>query len=120
MLSERRIVLVEDEILTAMDLLMAIEEAAGTVVGPARSVVDAIQAIDNGNIDAAVLDRTLLDGKATPVAVRPIDMSIPFIFYSGQQSKSPQARVPTIATFRKPTEPTQLIKTLTDLISRST
>ena len=117
MLSGRRILLVEDEMLTALDLAEAIEEAEGTVVGPARSVVEAVKAIDSGDIDAAILDRTLLDGKATPVAVRLMDMSIPFIFYSGSNPHHLKQEFPAITTFQKPTDPNHLIQALSDLIA---
>jgi len=116
MLTGRRILLVEDEMLTALDLADAIEEAEGTVVGPARSVVEAVEAIASGDIDAAILDRTLLDGKATPVAVRLIDMSIPFIFYSGSNPNNLKREFPGITTFQKPTDPYHLIQALSDLI----
>jgi DNA-binding response OmpR family regulator len=116
MLTGRRILVVEDEVLTALDLVEAIEEAGGTVVGPARSIVEAVRAIDSGAIDAAILDRTLLDGKATPVAVRLIDMSIPFIFYSGSDPTRLKQEFPEIATFEKPTNPSHLIDALSDLI----
>jgi DNA-binding response OmpR family regulator len=117
MLSGRRILLVEDEMLTALDLAVAIEEAEGTVVGPARSVVEAVQAIDRGDIDAAILDRTLLDGKATPVAHKLIELSIPFIFYSGSNPSHLRQEFPAITMFQKPTEPNHLIKALSELIA---
>ena len=105
--------------LTALDLADAIEEAEGTVVGPARSIVEAVRAIDSGDIDAAILDRTLLDGKATPVAVMLIDMSIPFIFYSGSNPTHLKQEFPTVTTFQKPTDPEHLIQALCDLIGMS-
>jgi DNA-binding response OmpR family regulator len=117
MLSGRRILLVEDEPLTALHLAEAIETAQGTVVGPARRVVDAMRAIEADNIDAAILDRTLLDGKATSVAVKLIDLGIPFIFYSGSDPNHLRQEFPAISTFQKPTDPIRLIRAIEALVA---
>src|SRR5690349_9600693 len=105
MLSHARILVVEDEALIALDLADAIEAADGEVAGPAKSVAEAIRVLEDDEIDGAILDRTLLDGKATPIAVMLIERSIPFIFYSGSSPDTLREEFPSVKSFRKPTAP---------------
>lgn len=115
-LSHVRVLVVEDEMMIALDLTEAIEAAQGEVVGPARSVAEAIREIETDNIQAAILDRTLLDGKATPVAMLLAEKGIPFIFYSGSRADRLHEDFPGISVFQKPTAAEDLIKALSDII----
>ncbi|WP_345822590.1 hypothetical protein ABC766_15095 [Methylobacterium fujisawaense] len=58
-LSHRRILVVEDEYLIAMDVKRWLMAAGATVVGPVPSVERALGLIEEGYIDAAVLDINL-------------------------------------------------------------
>jgi DNA-binding NtrC family response regulator len=116
-LSHARILVVEDEMFIALDLGQAIEAAQGRVIGPARSVAEALRALDGDTVDAAILDRTLLDGQATPIAVLLIERSIPFIFYSGSSADRLKEEFPAIATFQKPTPAEHLVQALAELIA---
>lgn len=120
LLLEARILVVEDEALIALDVSQAIEAEKGTVIGPARSVSEALDVLAHETVHAAILDRTLLDGKATPVAVLLIEMAIPFIFYSGTRPDSLKEEFPTISIFQKPTAPEHLVHALADLLAAST
>ena len=55
LLSENRILVVEDELLIALDLTSAIEEAEGIVIGPVRSAADALSVLGEGAVDGAIL-----------------------------------------------------------------
>ena len=101
-LSQARVLVVEDEMLIALDIGEAIEAAEGTVVGPARSVAEAFRALEDDGVDAAILDRTLLDGKATPIAVFLMERAIPFIFYSGSNPDHLAAEFPASQRSRNP------------------
>jgi DNA-binding response OmpR family regulator len=105
MLSNARILVVEDEMLIGLVLSDAIEAAEGEVVGPARSVAEAIEVIEDDGIDGAILDRTLLDGKVTPVAVMLVERAIPFIFYSGSEPDLFKEEFPAVRSFQKPIAP---------------
>jgi len=116
-LSHARILVVEDETFIALELSDAIEAAEGEVVGPTKSVAEAIQVIDHDGIDGAILDRTLLDGKVTPVAAMLIERAIPFIFYSGSSPDRLKEEFPAVKVFQKPTAPEHLVQALADIIS---
>lgn len=82
-LEQQRVLLVEDEMLTAVDLSCEIEDAGGETIGPAISVKQALSLIDTGGVTAAILDVNVRDGETTPVAAALIARRIPFILHTG-------------------------------------
>ena len=55
-LYEQLVLIVEDEILIAMDLVNIIQDAGAAVIGPAKSVVEALRLIESNKITAAIVD----------------------------------------------------------------
>lgn len=82
-LGRQRVLLVEDEMLTAVDLSCEIDDAGGETIGPATSVRDALSLIEAGGVTAAILDVNVRDGETTPVATALIARRIPFILHTG-------------------------------------
>jgi DNA-binding response OmpR family regulator len=65
----KRVLIVEDEYMIARDLALALEDAGAEVVGPAGTIQDALELIeDNDGIDGAVLDVNLHGERIYPVA----------------------------------------------------
>lgn len=82
--SGMRVLLVEDEYLLAGHLADVIGALGATPVGPAGSVVHALQLLDRvGHIDAAILDVELDGERVYPVADALRARGIPFVFSSG-------------------------------------
>jgi len=83
-LRDRRILVVEDEYLIAMNLQDGLENAGSVVLGPVPSVEKALKKIESEpHIDAAVLDVNLGGALAYPVADLLAARKIPFVFTSG-------------------------------------
>lgn len=82
-LTRERVLIVEDEILTGIDLAGEIEDAGGLAIGPSASIRDALSVIETGDVTAAILDVTVRDGETTRVATHLIGRGIPFIVYTG-------------------------------------
>jgi DNA-binding response OmpR family regulator len=78
----RRILLVEDEILICL-LIEAILTEAGYQVIVANSVSEALNAIEQGPVAAAILDLNLKGKKVYPVAERLSALGTPFVFATG-------------------------------------
>jgi len=57
----RRVLVVEDEVLVALDYCQNLQEAGAEVVGPFHTVDDALNCMGKGRIDVAVLDYALAD-----------------------------------------------------------
>ena len=83
----RRVLVVEDEALVAMLLEDGLEGAGADVVGPARSVPEALALIErmarDGRLAAAVLDFKLEGIGVLPVADRLASLGVPFVFATG-------------------------------------
>jgi CheY-like chemotaxis protein len=84
-LAGRRILIVEDEYLIAMDLALGLEEFGAEVVGPAGSVAEALELVesDGDKLDGAVLDVNLRDERVYPVADALAARGVRFVFASG-------------------------------------
>ncbi len=78
-----RILVVEDDLLIAMDLVDELESAGIQVAGPARTVQDALRMIEAQEIDAALLDVHLHDEDSYPIAAALQERGLPFAFLSG-------------------------------------
>jgi two-component sensor histidine kinase/ActR/RegA family two-component response regulator len=84
----KRVLLVEDEMLLALELEKTIRELGYVVVGPARSLVEAVAlASSEPELDAAVLDVNLGGGERVfPVVDILVTRGVPFLFVTGYGS----------------------------------
>ena len=78
-LAGRRILIVEDEFVVALQLEQLVRAAGGTVVGPVPSVGRALPVIRTEELDGALLDVNLHGRPVTPVARALRARGIPFI-----------------------------------------
>ena len=81
--ASRRILVVEDEALVAMDICQTLSEAGYVVIGPANSVAQALALLVQFGCDAAVLDTNLGLETSEPVARELIKRGTPFVVASG-------------------------------------
>ncbi|MGR3495922.1 response regulator [Citreimonas sp.] len=80
------VLVVEDEFLIAMDVVMMLEQHGFAVFGSAASVRAALDLLDTGRPDVAMLDMNLRGELVTPVAERLRELDIPFVLASAYQS----------------------------------
>lgn len=78
-----RVLVVEDEGLIAMLLEDALDELDCALIGPCRSLADALAAAERGDYDVALVDFNLQGEKATPLAARLAELGRPFAIASG-------------------------------------
>jgi two-component system, response regulator PdtaR len=114
------VLIVEDEMLVAMELDGLLREQGCTVLGPAATVRRAIALIAEGRPDAALLDINLNGHSAVPVAAALNGRGVPFIIVSGYSSTQLQApeldqapRVP------KPVSHARLLGKLSQLLANT-
>lgn len=79
----RRVLVVEDEAIIAIDMAAALEDAGYAVMGPVGSVFEAMQLLDEMPCDCAVLDINLAGETSAPVAGRLLEQGVPFVTVSG-------------------------------------
>ncbi len=85
--AKKRILVVEDEVLLAIELEEALREAGFEVLGPAGSVSQALNLLGVSRPDAAVLDVTLNGKKVTPVAMLLNSLGVPFVLASASDER---------------------------------
>jgi DNA-binding NtrC family response regulator len=104
-----RILIVEDELLVAMDLEECLKEAGAEITATVPSVEKAMAALDAERPDAVSLDMNLAGTSSEPIAAALGEAGIPFVLISGYGSLVDQT-----APFRKAasslTKPYDLVK----------
>jgi response regulator RpfG family c-di-GMP phosphodiesterase len=94
-LRDRRILIVEDEYLIAINLQDGLENIGSVVLGPVPSVEKAIKKIESEpHIDRRVLDVNLGGALAYPVADMLVARKIPFVFTSGYEDTALRNAIP--------------------------
>ena len=87
-LSGRRILVVEDEVMISMMLADLLTSAGAVVVGPVGTTTGALAFVEQEAIHCAVLDVKLLDGKSVPVAEALAARGIPFLLATGYRREA--------------------------------
>ena len=118
MLNNALILIAEDEPFIALDLALAVEDAGGTVVGPAASVAEALALIAARSVAAAILDVNLGADDISPVAEILLALKIPVILQTGVEVPPDlAARFPDLIVHIKPCVAAQLVAQLETLIT---
>lgn len=81
--SAKRVLIVEDEVLLAMDLEEMLTDIGHTVVGQATRIGKAIKLAREIDLDFAILDINVAGTKSFPVADILCERGIPFAFATG-------------------------------------
>ena len=118
MLNNALILIAEDEPFIALDLALAVEDAGGTVIGPAASVKEALALIGERTVAAAILDVNLGAQDISPVAEILLALKIPVILQSGIAAPPDLiARFPDLIVHIKPCVAAHLVAQLETLIT---
>ena len=110
---EKRILVVEDEALIALQIEMDIEDIGYSVAGTCMSLAESLKFIENKEIDGAILDVDLRGVDVFPAAERLLEKDIPFVFHTGHGHKTQiEDRFPRSTVFKKPTSTGVMLKIL--------
>ncbi len=83
MSTARSVMVVENDILIAMDVQMMLQAGGYLVVGPISSVKAALAVVEAQKLDAAVLDINLGREMVFPVADALVAAAVPFVLVTG-------------------------------------
>jgi DNA-binding NtrC family response regulator len=110
----RRILIVEDDPMVALDLEeIVLGLADGMVqVAMAASVREAQRALATTSFDAALLDIDVLDGKTFDLAVSLHQRGMPFAFISGSRPDELPPELHAVPFVPKPYDPAEIEDTL--------
>lgn len=113
-----RILVAEDEFVTAFDLCDTFEEAGYEVEGPHAGISSAMRACERSRPDLAILDIELIDGLTYDLAQALIDADVPVILHSeAGEARELAARFPRATTLVKPCPPADLLGTVSRVLT---
>ena len=79
MLQDKAVLIIEDNLMLALDLLSAVEDCGGRAIGPATTAADALHLLETEEIAAAVLDCQIADDDVTQIIMRLAKRGIPVV-----------------------------------------
>lgn len=116
-LTGMRILIVEDEMLLAMDLEYVIRGWGADVLGPVPTIDKAQALLSDYRPDAVTLDMNLSGVSSLPLARELVERDIPFVVVSGYSEADPTAEAMRAARFvKKPYNEKDLLKALEDVL----
>jgi DNA-binding NtrC family response regulator len=117
-LNSAAVLIVEDEPFVALDLALSVEEAGGSVVGPAGTLKEALSLV-SGEISGAILDVHLLDGDVSPVLHVLMARGVPVVVQTGGGLPARlKEAYPDLLVLRKPNDASRLVAKLCESMRR--
>jgi len=111
-----RVLVVEDEFLVATLIEDMLQSAGCVVSGPIPRLAEALDAVDRGSYDAAILDVNLGGERIDPVAQALSCRNVPFVFLTGYSTGSLPGEYAERPYLRKPFKITDLLSTVSNLV----
>ncbi|MDY7522793.1 HWE histidine kinase domain-containing protein [Sphingomonas sp. 10B4] len=116
-LDGKRILIVEDEPMVAMDIAGQLEDAGATVIGPAGNASAALTLIEQYRFDGALLDANLGGHPVGDIAASLKLKNIPFAFVSGYNRDSLPLSFDEVELLSKPFSTAQLLAAVAKIVS---
>ena len=116
-LDGKRILVVEDEPLLAMDIARQLEDAGACVIGPAGNASAALSLIEQYRFHGALLDANLGGDPVDDIAASLVSKNIPFAFVSGYNRDTLPALYNEVELLPKPFVGSQLLAVAAKLVS---
>ena len=108
-----KVLVVEDEFIIALDLSETVQDLGYELEGPFEGKEAAIEAIEEGMPDLAILDVFTADGEVYPLADKLVEAGVPIVFHSGHVTPAEvRALYPDAVACAKPCPPAELIEML--------
>lgn len=116
-LADRAVLLVEDELLIAMELEMALEAVGSEIKGPYSEVSDVLKSLSGMELDAAILDVNINGVIVFPIADILEKRGIPFLFHTGNSdAQELRLRYPAAPVIKKPCNIEEILNSVCALV----
>jgi PAS domain S-box-containing protein len=112
----KRILVVDDEPLIAMDMVASLEDEGCEIVGPATTLRRALTLVETEDIDAALLDANLAGDPVDELAAVLVRRGIPFAFVSGYGREGLPQAYQEMPLIRKPFQRQRLIDVVREMV----
>lgn len=116
----KRILLVEDEAIIALELSQTVADAGMEVIGIARTIPEAHRAISTLTFDVALLDANIRGQSVDEIATALERRDIAFAFVSGYGRQNLPAAFRDGLLVPKPFSPQQVLNAIAELLSQTT
>ncbi|MBY0560477.1 PAS domain S-box protein [Hyphomicrobium sp.] len=113
----KRILIIEDEPLVALDLQDTLESAGAVIVAVIASAADALNVVKSERLDAAVLDGNLHGKPVDEIAAALTRSNVPFVFISGYGRESLPRGFGDVPLLNKPFSSSGLLDAIRRLLS---
>jgi two-component SAPR family response regulator len=113
-----RVLVLEDELLLAMELQEILERLGNEVVGPVGRLSQARTLAETEELDGALLDMNLGTGTSFEIAETLAGRGVPFVFITGYEHKMLPASLNGARRLIKPLDERQLQEALEAFTSR--
>jgi CheY-like chemotaxis protein len=117
-LAGKRLLIVEDEPLVALDLAAKLTDEGIEVAGPVSSAEEALRIIEATSLDGALLDANLHGHPVDSIAEALAQRGVPLVFVTGYGRQSLPRAFASAALLPKPFSNDQLIEALIQLTAR--
>ncbi|MGE0629149.1 MAG: response regulator [Hyphomicrobiaceae bacterium] len=111
-LGNRRILIIEDEPVIAVDLEAAVSEAGGEAV-IASTIEQAQDELKLNRIDGAIVDMKLQGQSVRDLVDVLVERGTPFVIYTGMEDTPTVRRLPAVPVITKPAAPATIVDCLT-------
>ncbi len=101
-----------------MEIADTFRDAGAEIVGPATSVDEALQLLENETVTAAVVDVNLGGDTSLPVAVRLEAGHLPFVYHTGQPGICGPAAWPKAPIVCKPALASTVVAVIADAVGK--
>jgi PAS domain S-box-containing protein len=115
----KRVLVVDDEPLIAMDIVASLEDEGCEVIGPAATLDKALALINAVEIDAALLDANLAGSPVDALAAALAKRSIPFAFVSGYGREGLPEAFRQATLIKKPFQRQHLIDVVREILQET-
>ncbi len=116
LMAKRKILIVEDEYFIADDCAKAARSEGFAVVGPFRTVADAIAGMPD-DIDGALLDINLGGSKVYPLLDKLLSQNIPVTIYTGYDRNTLPTRYSRLTIVTKPSDCLEAVRSLASKVA---
>ena len=115
-----KVLVVEAEFIIALDLSETVQDLGYELEGPFEGKEAAIEAIEEGMPDLAILDVFTADGEVYPLADKLVEAGVPIVFHSGHVTPAEvRALYPDAVACAKPCPPDRLIDAMQEAVGKA-
>ena len=119
MLQDKTILIIEDNVLLALDHSNVVEDFGGRTVGPATSAAEALRLLETEQISAAVLDCQIADDDVTRIVMCLAELGTPVVITTTTAPPPViDAFLPDAPILRAPIQATTALRYLIEEVER--